>query len=112
MFCLSFISVSLLNHNISYLRHSYAVMLSYLTSFAPLGTLRSNDADGNEIVKRTIGLISKTTTLHVHHAFLYIFLCPFLHDYDVNMPNFAFYGGRKQAMTKFYFSYCTWIWNL
>ena len=40
------------------------------------------------------------------------FLCPFLYDYDVNMLNFAFYGGRKQAMTKFYFSYRTWIWSL
>ena len=76
-----------------------------------LGTLRSNDADGNENVKKTIGLISKTTTLHVHHAFC-TFLCLFLHDYDVKMPNFAFYGGRKQATTKFYFSYCTWIWCL
>ena len=28
------------------------------------------------------------------------------------MPNLAFYGGRKQATTKFYFSYCTWIWCL
>ena len=28
------------------------------------------------------------------------FLCPFLHNYDVNMPNFTFYGGRKQATTK------------
>ena len=37
-------------------------------------TLRSNDADGNENVKKTIGFISKTTTLHVHHAFLYTFL--------------------------------------
>ena len=63
--------------------------------------LRSNDADGNENVKKTIGLISKTTTLHVHHAFC-TFLCPFLHDCDVKMPNFAFYGGRKQATTKFY----------
>ena len=70
-----------------------------------LGTLRSNDADGNENVKKTIGLISKTTTLHVHHTFLYISF-PFLHDYDVKMANFAFYGGRKQATTKFYFSYC------
>ena len=64
--------------------------------------LRSNDADGNENVKKTIGLISKTTTLHVHHAFC-TFLCPFLHDCDVKMPNFAFYGGRKQATTKFHF---------
>ena len=53
--------------------------------------------------KKPVGLISKTTTSHVHHAFLYIsFLL--LHDYDVKMPNFAVYGGRKQATTKFYFS--------
>ena len=39
-----------------------------------LGTLRSNDADGNEKVKKTIGFICKTITLHVHHAFLYISL--------------------------------------
>ena len=31
--------------------------------------LRSNDANGNENVKRAIGLKSKTTTLHVHHTF-------------------------------------------
>ena len=69
-----------------------------------LGTLRSNDADDNENVKNTIGLISKTTTSHVHHTFLYISF-PFSHDYDVKMPNFAFYGGHKQATTKFYFSF-------
>ena len=61
-----------------------------------LGTLRSNDADDNENVKKTIGLISKTAISHVHHTFLYISF-PFLHDCDVKMPNFAFYGGRKQA---------------
>ena len=43
------------------------------------GTLRSNDADDNENVKKAIGLISKTTTSHVHHGFLYISF-PFLHD--------------------------------
>ena len=37
----------------------------------------------------------------MHHAFLYISL-PILHDYDVKMPNFTFYGGRKQATTKFF----------
>ena len=44
-----------------------------------LGTLRSNDADGKENVKKkqkTIGLISKTTTLHVHHT-LFTFLSRF-----------------------------------
>ena len=58
-------------------------------STAIIGTLRSNDADDNKNVKKTIGLISKTTTLHVHHTFLYISF-PFLHDYDVKMPYFAF----------------------
>ena len=40
----------------------------------------------------------------VHYTFLYISF-PFLHYYDVKMPNFAFYGERKQATTKFYFSF-------
>ena len=39
------------------------------------------------------------------HFFLYISF-PFLHEYDVKMPNFAFYGERKQATTKFEF----WFW--
>ena len=78
---------------------------SLVLSFLPLiGTLRSNDADGNENVKKTIGLISKTATLHVHHAFWYISFL-FLQDYDVKMPNLAFYGGCKKATTKFYFSF-------
>ena len=28
------------------------------------------------------------------------------------MPNFAFYGVRKQGTTKRYFSFCIWIWPL
>ena len=76
-----------------------------------IGTLRSNDADDNENAKKTIGLISQTTTSNVHHTILYISF-KFLHDYDVKMPNFAFYGGRKQATTKFYFSFWAWIWSL
>ena len=31
----------------------------------------------------------------MHETFFYISL-PFLHDYDVKMPNFSFYGERKQ----------------
>ena len=68
-----------------------------------IGTLRSNDANVNENVIKTIGLMSKTTTLHVHHTFMYISF-PFLPDYDVKMTNLAFNGERKQATTKFYFS--------
>ena len=71
-----------------------------------IGTLRYNEADGNENDKKTKGLISKTTTLHVHHAFLYISFL-FSHDFDVKMTNFAFHGGRKQATTKFYFSFAS-----
>ena len=44
--------------------------------------------DGNEIVLNvTIGLISNSTTLRVHHAFLYISL-PSFYDYDVKLPNY------------------------
>ena len=50
--------------------------------------LRNDYGDGNENDKKTIGLISKTTTLHVHCAF-----CKFsfqsLRDYDVKLPNFS-----------------------
>lgn len=44
-------------------------------------TLRSNDADGNETVDKTIGLISTTTALQLL----------FLHYYDVKMPNSPLY---------------------
>ena len=63
----------------------------------------NDDYDGNQDVKKAIGLLRKTTTLHVHHAFLYISL-PSLHDYDVKLPNCKFYGGRKQATTNLFFS--------
>ena len=47
------------------------------------GTLRNydGDGDGNGNVKNAIGLKSKTTILHVHHAFLYISLLS-LHNQD------------------------------
>ena len=39
--------------------------------------------------------MSKTTTLHEQHSFLY--------DYGVKLPDFTFYGKRKQAMLNFFF---------
>ena len=69
-----------------------------------IGSFSNDDGDGNENGKKTIGLISKTTTLHVHHTFLYISL-PSLHDYDAKMPTFTIYGERKQATTNFLFSF-------
>ena len=68
------------------------------------GSFSNNDGDDNENAKKAISLSSKTTTLHVHHAFLYISL-PSLHDYDVKMPDSNLYGGRKQAATSFSFAF-------
>ena len=70
---------------------------------ALIGSFSNDDGDGKEDVKKAIGLLRKATTLHVHHAFLYISL-PSLRDYDVKMPNSKFYGGRKQATTNLFFS--------
>ena len=83
---------------------SWKAAIKYAASLAELGTLRSADGDGNENVKKAIGLIAKTTILHVHHAFLYISF-PSLQDYDVKMPNFTFYRGSTQATTKFPLSF-------
>ena len=58
-----------------------------------LGSFSNDKGDGNENAKKAMGLLSKTTTLHVHHAFLYISLLS-LHDYHLKMPDFTLYGGR------------------
>ena len=79
---------------------SLSAMFVYVHVPQIIGSLRPNDADDNKKKKKTIGLISKTTTSHVQHTFLFISF-PFLHDYDVKMLNFAFYG----ATTKFNFSF-------
>ena len=78
------------------------------TPLDSLGSLSNDDDDVNENGKNAIGLISKTTTLHVHHAFLYISL-PSLHEYDVKMPNFTFCRGREHNTTTFFFFSCTSI---
>ena len=60
-----------------------------------VGTLRNYDGDDNGKVKKAMGLVSKTTTLHVHHAFLQISLQS-LHNYDVKLPNFKFTWERER----------------
>ena len=40
--------------------------------------------------QKAMGSVSKTTTLHVHHVFLYISLLS-LHDYNVKRPKFKFF---------------------
>ena len=66
----------------------------------PIRTLRCHDGDDNDNVKQATAGTGRTTILHLHHTFLYIPL-PSLHDYDGKMPNFPFYGRRKQATAKF-----------
>ena len=45
--------------------------------------------------------LAKTTTLHVHHACLYISL-PSLHDYSEKVPNFTFCPGRGHKTITFF----------
>ena len=41
-----------------------------------LGNLRNHNGDGEANVKKAIGLMSKTTTLHVYHAICTFLCCP------------------------------------
>ena len=61
-----------------------------------------SNGDGDENIKKAIRLLSKTTSLHVRHTFLYISL-PLLHDYNMKMPSFTFYGGCKTSDDKLFF---------
>ena len=81
-----------------------ALLHSYTLTLSVHRDLKIDDGDGNKNVKKAIGLISEITTLRVQHIFLYISL-PFLQDYDVKLPNSMSYGERKQATTKFSFSF-------
>ena len=63
-------------------------------TFSRLGNLSNNDGNGNKNVKKAIGLIGKTTALHVNHPLLYINL-PLLQDYGVK--------NLEHKMTLFFF---------
>ena len=56
---------------------------------------------------------STTTTSQVHHILWHISL-PFLHDYDVKMPNFVFCGERKTSNDEILLLFLNWdrvAWN-
>ena len=59
---------------------------------------RELSKDGNANGKKAMGLLSKTTTLHLHHAFLYISLS-LLHDHRVKLSSFTFYEDRREHKT-------------
>ena len=63
-------------------RDTFVKMSNGITSSCFAGNTRDlniQQQDGNENINETIGLINKTTTLHLHHAFLGISL-PFLYE--------------------------------
>ena len=66
---------------------------------------------GRQERKKTKSLYKQKQNFALASRLLVHFL-PFLHDYDVKLPNFAFYGLCKQATTKFYFSFWTCKWSL
>ena len=53
-----------------FLSPSLLVLTHFL--FFILGSLRRHNSNGNENLKKVIGWIGKTTTLHMQQAFLYI----------------------------------------
>ena len=75
------------------------------------GSFSNDDGDGNEHVKKETCLLRKTTNLHVHHAFMYIFSLS-LHDYDVKMSNFTFLGERIETSDDEFFSLYKLEWGL
>ena len=66
-----------------------------------VGSFSNDDGYGKQDVKKAIGLMSKPTTLRVHHAFLYISLLS-LHNYDVKWPNLKFTWERERQGEEFY----------
>ena len=57
------------------------MMTLLMTMMTIIGTFRDCDGNGKENVNKAIGLMSKTTTLHVHHPFVISLLS--LLNYDV-----------------------------
>ena len=79
---------------VTFAMYTQAFCHPLLLSRRPVDSNDNDNGDVNENGKNAIGLISKTKTLHVHHAFLYISL-PSLRDYDrEKMPIFTSSGGR------------------
>ena len=56
----------------------------------------NGDGNGNKEFKKAIGLLSKSSTLHVQHTFFVRYLCRLLHEDNMKFPNRTFYGRRTQ----------------
>ena len=73
-----------------------------ITLVLKLGSLSNDDGDGNEKVKKATGSDWQNNNSARASRLLYIIL-PSLHDDDVELPNFTFYGGREHKTTIFFF---------
>ena len=62
-------------------------------------TLRSNDANGNEKVKKQMVYKQNNNFARAWRFFVHFF--PVFHDYDVKMPNFAFREDLKKQRGNF-----------
>ena len=70
--------------------------------------LKQRRSDGNANGKKAMGLLSKTTTLHLHHAFLFISLS-LLHEFNVKLRSFTSYGDWREHKTTIFFFFWTQI---
>ena len=78
--------------------------------FEAKGIVRNEEGDGIENGEKAIGLMGKTTTLHVHHAFLYISL-RLLHDYNVKLASFKVMLHETICNDDFYLNTALQCWN-
>ena len=86
---------------------------SFPSPFSPQSPTRSLKQNSRDLTKprrrgqreqrqKAIGLMSKATNVHVHHAFLHISL-PFLHNHGVKWPiSFEFTWVRERQDDRFY----------
>ena len=69
-----------------------------------LGSFSNHDGDGNENAEKSNGFVKPNNNFaRASRLFVHFFVS--LHDYNVKMPDFTLYGGRKQATTNFSFSF-------
>ena len=66
--------------------------------------------DGDENFNKTIGLISKTPTLHVHHAFIFAFLCHSCTTTTWKCLILRFMDKAKTSNDEVYSSFRSWTW--
>ena len=93
----------LVQHHLKQQRQRLCTCITHFCTFVcHQGGQATTAAEATGTATKQYVKIDKTTTLHVHHASLYIFQ-PSLHDYNVKVLNFTFCRGRDHKMTTFFF---------